>query len=70
MPSMPVTRTPQARPSCWACRHFGISHDARLPYLCRSIQIKTRTLPAEEVFRASGQECSGYEPKPPQRPGS
>jgi hypothetical protein len=48
---------------------LAISYDVRLPYLCRNMQIKTRALPSEEVYRASGQECRGFDPKPSQSAG-
>lgn len=48
---------------CRQCRHLAISHDPALPYWCRQIRIKTRTLPGIEVRRADGRVCQGYEPK-------
>jgi hypothetical protein len=48
---------------CWECRHFGSSHDARLPYLCRVLGIKTRVLPSLEVLRVDGRACQGFTPK-------
>lgn len=66
---MPFSQPPRDPPSCWRCRHLAISYDVRLPYLCRNMQIKTRALPSEEVYRASGQECRGFDPKPSQSAG-
>jgi hypothetical protein len=57
---------------CWQCRHFGSSHDARVPYLCRVLGIKTRVLPSLEVLRVDGRPCQGFSPKPaiaPSAPG-
>jgi len=56
---MPVQQNAQL-PNCWQCRHFGISYEARLPYLCRLMGIKTRGLPAQAVFQADGRPCQGF----------
>ena len=50
-------------PNCWQCRHFGVSWDPKLPYLCRLMGFKSRVTPSVEVFRADGQRCSGFAPK-------
>ena len=50
-------------PNCWQCRHFGVSWDPKLPYLCRLMGFKSRVTPSVEVFRADGQRCRGFAPK-------
>lgn len=59
----PVVLTEGALPSCWQCRHMGITYEAHQPYLCRAMGIKTRALPSIEVFRADGRPCQGFTPK-------
>jgi hypothetical protein len=50
-------------PNCWQCRHFGVSWDPKLPYLCRLMGFKSRVTPSVEVLRADGQRCRGFVPK-------
>jgi len=52
------------RPDCWKCRHFAVSWDPKLPYLCRLMGFKSRSLPALEIIRADGKPCQGFTPKP------
>jgi hypothetical protein len=52
------------RPDCWKCRHFAVSWDPKLPYLCKLIGFKSRSLPALEVIRVDGKPCEGFAPKP------
>ena len=51
-------------PDCWQCRHFAISWQPAMPYQCRLMQFKSRTIPHLEVVRADGRPCQGYSPKP------
>ena len=50
-------------PNCWQCRHFAVSWDPKVPYLCRLMGFKSRIVPSIEVLRADGQRCRGYIPK-------
>ena len=50
-------------PNCWQCRHFGVSWDPRLPYTCRLLGFKSRSLPAVEVLRIDGRCCKGFAAK-------
>jgi len=52
------------RPDCWKCRHFAVSWDPKLPYLCKLIGFKSRSLPALEVIRVDGKACEGFAAKP------
>ncbi|BBF85884.1 hypothetical protein DLM_2269 [Aquitalea magnusonii] len=55
---MPATGQSTApRPGCLACRHYHISHDARFPYACRALHIKSKRQPCIDVLEASGQPC-------------
>lgn len=55
---------PDGAPNCWQCRHFAVSWDPSLPYLCRLMGFKSRVVPSIEVMRADGQRCRGFIPKP------
>ena len=57
-------------PNCYQCRHFAVSWDPALPYLCRLMGFKSRALPAIEVLRVDGIFCQGFEakPTPPPKP--
>lgn len=50
-------------PSCWKCRHFGISWDERFPYECRVMSFKSKTLPCLDVLRIDGRPCQSYAKK-------
>ena len=57
----PAKHTAQdGAPNCWHCRHFGVSWDPKLPYLCRLMGFKSRVTPSVEVLRADGQRCRGF----------
>ena len=49
--------------SCFGCIHFRVRHDAHWPYACELFGLRTRTLPALEVRRASGEDCRAREPR-------
>jgi hypothetical protein len=56
----PDNQNPDGAPSCWQCRHFAVSWDPKLPYLCRLMGFKSRVVPSIEVLRADGQRCRGF----------
>jgi hypothetical protein len=62
---MTVSTLPQRGPNCFQCRHFAVSWDPSLPYLCRLMGFKSRALPAIEVLRVDGVACRGFVAKPP-----
>ena len=60
-----VTQTASnGAPNCWQCRHFAVSWDPKLPYICKLMGFKSRILPAIEVLRADGLRCQGFMRKP------
>ena len=65
MPESPVKSVNSARPDCWKCQHFSVSWDPKLPYLCRLMGFKSRSLPALEIIRADGKPCQGFTAKAP-----
>ena len=50
--------------NCWQCRHFAVSWDPRLPYLCKLLGFKSRSVPSVEVLRLDGRACQGFAAKP------
>ncbi len=60
----PIPSLPEGAPNCWQCRHFGVSWDPKLPYLCKLMGFKSRIAPSLEVLRADGSRCRGFLQKP------
>lgn len=54
------TFPPTSGPDCWKCRHFAVSWDPKLPYLCKLMGFKSKSLPCIEVLRADGKTCQGF----------
>ena len=67
MPELPANTVDSSRPDCWKCQHFSVSWDPKMPYLCRLMGFKSRSLPALEIIRADGKPCQGFTAKA-QRP--
>ncbi len=62
---MPERAVPRGRaPDCYRCRAFFVTHDAQLPYGCRTFGFKSQRLPRDEVRLSTGQECAAFEAKP------
>jgi len=53
----------EARPDCWKCRHYYITHDTRFPYGCRAMDFRSRRLPCLEVLAASQAPCLMFQKK-------
>jgi hypothetical protein len=53
----PVAGNLVGQPDCRRCRHFSVSWDPAVPYLCRGFGFKSRVLPAHEVLQADGHPC-------------
>ncbi len=49
--------TAEKRPSCTACVHYHITHDARFRYGCRAFGFKSKRQPILDVLEASGEPC-------------
>jgi hypothetical protein len=47
-------------PNCLKCAHFKVSWDPNFPYSCTIFGIKTRLMPALEVFRSAGNACLSF----------
>ncbi len=63
MPELPANTVDSTRPDCWKCQHFSVSWDPKMPYLCRLMGFKSRSLPALEIIRADGKPCQGFTAK-------
>ena len=61
---------PIARPDCYRCRAFFVTHEPEHPYGCRTFSIKSRFVPALAVRKASGEECRAFESKESAAPRS
>lgn len=48
---------------CFTCSNFYITWDKDFPYGCRAMGFKTRNMPSDEVYKASGENCLGFRPK-------
>jgi len=53
----------QARPNCYACLHFYITHEPAHPYGCKAMGFKTLQNPAVAVLSSSGMRCQLFTPK-------
>jgi len=65
-----MAMTEPTRIRCVNCRHYYITWDPNFPRGCRAFGFKSRQMPSDAVFRASGEPCRMFEPKtePPLRP--
>ncbi|MCL4492968.1 MAG: uracil-DNA glycosylase [Nitrospirae bacterium] len=48
---------------CFKCSHFYVTWDRSFPYGCRAIGFKTRNMPSDDVYKASGRNCLGFKLK-------
>ena len=61
--AMGETKEETGRVSCYKCRYYKVTWDARMPYGCRAHGFKTHRNPAVIVYESSGIECQLFEPK-------
>ncbi|GMO30931.1 MAG: hypothetical protein Ta2B_11900 [Termitinemataceae bacterium] len=50
-------------PNCLKCKYFKVTWDNNFPRSCTVFNIKCRSLPSLEVFKATKQHCPSYEMK-------
>jgi len=50
-------------PNCLKCVYFKVSWDPAHPHACTIFGIKSRLMPALEVFRATGNNCPSFREK-------
>ncbi|MBF0319087.1 MAG: uracil-DNA glycosylase [Nitrospirae bacterium] len=51
------------RIDCFKCRHFYVTWDRSFPYGCKSMGFKSKVMPSQEVFSASGSHCQSFHQK-------
>ncbi|MCL1931710.1 MAG: hypothetical protein FWF55_07830 [Treponema sp.] len=57
-----VSATEKCPPNinCLKCVHYKVSWDPAFPHSCTVFGIKSRFMPALEVFRAAGNNCPSF----------
>ncbi|MBD3754447.1 MAG: uracil-DNA glycosylase [Gammaproteobacteria bacterium] len=53
---------------CFKCRFFYVTWDANNPRGCKAFGFKTKRLPSDVVFEASGEPCMKFSPRPDNPP--
>jgi hypothetical protein len=48
---------------CFQCRHFFVTWDKKFPRGCRALGFKSKGMPSQMVFQASGMQCLKFERK-------
>jgi hypothetical protein len=48
---------------CFKCRHFFVTWDKKFPRGCRALGFKSKDMPSQMVFQASGMQCLKFEKK-------
>lgn len=46
--------------NCFKCKFFYTTWDARFPRGCKAYGFKTRQIPADYVYHASGESCMKF----------
>jgi hypothetical protein len=52
------------QPNCFECVHFFVTWEPAHPRGCRAFGFKTKQLPSQEVFQASGKSCTLFQARP------
>lgn len=52
---------PKKKVNCFRCRHFYITYQHQFPRGCKALGFKSREMPAQAVFKASGMECLHFQ---------
>ncbi|MDR2398537.1 MAG: hypothetical protein LBD74_07245 [Spirochaetaceae bacterium] len=55
---------PQGLPDCLKCLHYKLTWEPAYPHCCGVFGIKSQTIPAREVFLATGRHCPVFHGKP------
>lgn len=48
---------------CRKCKHFKVTWEKDLPYICKAFGFKSKNMPSYEVVLAAGKECLKFVPK-------
>lgn len=62
-----LIKPPSSDPLCRGCQHFGVSYDRDLPYVCRAMGFKSKTMPIWEVRSVVVHGCLAYQPRKPKQ---
>ena len=54
---------PSSAPDCFRCVHFKVTWEPAFPRACVLFGLKSRNLPAMEVFLSTGQHCFAFKDK-------
>jgi hypothetical protein len=49
------------RINCFTCKHFYLTWDKKYSRGCKAMGFKSREIPSQAVFNASGFDCTRYE---------
>jgi len=58
-----ATEKSQSQINCLKCVHYKVSWDPSFPHSCTVFGIKSRYMPALEVFRTTGNNCPSFREK-------
>jgi hypothetical protein len=47
--------------NCFTCKYFYLTWDKKYPRGCKAMGFKSREIPSQAVFQASGLDCAKYE---------
>ncbi|MDR1099568.1 MAG: hypothetical protein LBL28_03720 [Treponema sp.] len=54
---------PSRPPYCLRCAYFSVSWDPALPRACDFFGFKCQNMPSLEVYKATGQNCTFFNPR-------
>lgn len=54
---------PSRMPDCLKCAYFRVTWDPAFPRACDAFGVKSRRMPAWEVFVATGRHCPAFQRK-------
>jgi hypothetical protein len=57
------------RIDCLKCKYFFVTWNPKFPRGCKLYGFKTAQFPSAEVFKASGEDCMGFEKKDLEKQG-
>jgi len=56
--------------SCFQCKYFIVTWDAKYPRSCKFFGFKSTIMPSALVQDSTGEQCAGFEPKDGAKPAS
>jgi hypothetical protein len=49
-----------AKITCYNCLYYFVTHEKNRPWGCKKFGFKSKFLPSQEVFKATGTDCAYY----------